>query len=466
MSFSNALSKHNYEKTALTENGMVANATTSNDVLDFFTVAGTARSFGVKDIFHKALAQDVDLSLRALMWTRDIRGGAGQRKTFRDLLISIEEFNPEIASRIMHKIPEIGRWDDLLSYKEPINRKKAFEMISKALSERNALCAKWMPRKGEVAVELRKFMNLTPKQYRKLLVSLTNVVETKMCNKDWENIEFEKVPSVAHSRYAKAFTKNSKSYAEFLREIADGNTEKKVNAGAVYPYDVVRTLFLGNNVLADAMWKELPNYVGDNKILPIVDVSGSMGMLSSHGDVNPILAAVSLGLYLSDKNESDFKDIFITFSEESEAIKLSGTLTQKMNQMCDSKWGFNTNIHSAFEAILDIAIKGNVSTEDMPTHILILSDMQFDSCTIYEDTAIEMIKRKYESFGYEVPKIVFWNLAFRRVDNTPVKFNDSGVAMVSGFSPSIMKSILSDDIEKFTPYNVMIETLMSERYNY
>jgi len=78
-----------------------------------------------------------------------------------------------------------------------------------------------------------------------------------------------------------------------------------------------------------------------------------------------------------------------------------------------------------------------------------------------------MIRRKYNNAGYEMPQIVFWNLngGYGR-DNTPVRFNDQGVALVSGFSPAIMKAVLANDLEEYTPYNVMLQTLMDERYAY
>ena len=90
--------------------------------------------------------------------------------------------------------------------------------------------------------------------------------------------------------------------------------------------------------------------------------------------------------------------------------------------------------------------------------------MQFDQCAKYDDSAMQMIERKYAEAGYAVPQIVFWNL--NAADNVPVKFNEKGVALVSGFSPSIVKSVLAADLEEFTPEEIMRKTIMSERYDY
>lgn len=474
MSFKNAAQTYLNEAPARTANGMKARKTSASPVLDYFGKAGSSRGTVLDKEFTTALADNQDLALRALLWTRDIRGGAGERKQFRDLLTLMEASDPSLASRIMAKIPELGRWDDLLVYQDPINRCKAFAMIKEALDANNGLCAKWMPRKGPVAVELTRFLGLTPKGYRKLLVGLTSVVESQMCAKEWDAINFSHVPSVASARYQKAFGRNAgERYAEYLRELQKAPEDRKdpkvkINAGAVYPYDVVKSVVKGNAAVADEQWKALPNYVGNARIMPMVDVSGSMGSIRySSGTVQPIDVAVSLGLYLSEKNTSDFKDMFLTFSGAPKLEILKGTLSQRVTQLARAHWQMNTNLHAAFDEMLKVAIRGNVPAEDIPEMLLILSDMQFDSCTRFNDSAQKMIKRKYEAAGYEVPKIVFWNLSMYGGDNTPVRYDDKGVCHVSGFSPAIMKAVLSvKELEDFTPYNVMCKTLLSERYDY
>ena len=473
MTFKNAAINYLNETPARTANGMKARKTSVSAVLDFFGKAGSSRGADLGKDFMSALVDNQDLAVRALLWTRDIRSGAGERKQFRDLLAKLESTDPTLAGRIMAKVPELGRWDDLFTYQDPINRRKAFEMIRDALTMKNGLCAKWMPRKGAVAVELTKFLNLTPKQYRKLVVGLTQVVETQMCAKEWEAINFSHVPSVASARYQKAFGRNAgEAYAAYLRELqkpeSERNPKVKINASAVYPYDVVKSVVKGNAAVADEQWKALPNYVGNARIMPMVDVSGSMGSIHySTGTVQPIDVAVSLGLYLSEKNTSDFKDMFLTFSGSPKLEVLKGTLSQRVAQLEKAHWDMNTNLHKAFEEILRVAVKGKVSQEDMPEMLLILSDMQFDSCTRFDDSAQEMIKRKYAEAGYTVPKIVFWNLSPYGNGNTPVRFDDKGVCHVSGFSPAIMKSVLSvEDLEDFTPFNIMVKTLMNERYDY
>jgi hypothetical protein len=475
MSFVNAVKNVKVNTPARTANGMKANSTSKSKVLDLFGVIGSARGTDITKQFVASMVEDQDLTIRMLLWARDIRQGAGERQTFRNLISALEKTNPTLAGRLIAKIPELGRWDDLFAYTDHINRQKAFAFIREALANKDGLCAKWMPRKGAVAVELTKYLELTPKQYRKLLVGLTNVVETKMCAKDWNEINFSHVPSLASARYQKAFGRNAKeAYSAYIAELKKPVAERtdpkvKINAGAVYPYDVVKSVFKGNAAVADEQWKALPNYIGDAKILPMVDVSGSMGSLHySYGSqLQPIDISVSLGLYCSDKNTGAFKDLFMTFSGKPEMVHLKGTLSQKIAQMEKASWQMNTNLHAAMDEILRIAVKGNVSEADMPQMLLILSDMQFDSCTRYDDSAMQMIKRKYNDAGYNVPKIVFWNLSMygKENGNTPVRFDERGTAHISGFAPAIMKSVLANDLEDYTPYSVMIKTLMKPRYD-
>lgn len=473
MSFVNAVKKSQNKAVARTENGMKARATSASPVLDLFGLIGSARGTDITKQFVASFVEDADLTLRMLQWARDIREGAGERATFRNLLSALESTDPTLAGKLMHKIPVLGRWDDLFAYKDATNRNQAFALIAEALEAKNGLAAKWMPRKGPIAVELTRYLGLSPKAYRKLIVGLTNVVETQMCAKEWEAINFSHVPSVASARYQKAFGRNAKeSYSAYIAELKKPQAERdpkvKINAGAVYPYDVVKSVVKGNAAVADEQWKALPNYVGDAKVLPMVDVSGSMGSLHyGHGALQPIDIAVSLGLYCADKNTGAFKDLFLTFSGKPKMEHLKGTLSQKMDQMSRAQWEMNTNLHAAFDEILQIAVKGKVAQEDMPDMMLILSDMQFDACTKYDDSAMQMIKRKYKNAGYDVPKIVFWNLSMygKENGNTPVKFDKNGTALVSGFSPSIMKSVLANDLEDYTPYNVMLKTLMNSRYD-
>jgi len=454
-----------------TENGMKARKSTANSCVDLFYKIGASRGKNIVPDFVAAFVENKDLALRISAWVRDVRGGAGERQIFRDILLYLEKNSPEDCALLMHKIPELGRWDDYLIFETMKMKRVAFDSIKYALQQDNGLCAKWMPRKGKVAHELRTYLDWTPKFYRKRLVSLTSVVETQMCSKDWDNINFSHVPSVASSRYKKAFGRNTPKYGEYVEALVKGTDPKvKVNASAIFPHDVLKgrighyQSFNATELdFIEKQWEALPNYVGDNNVLPLVDVSGSMTCpAGKNTNVTCLDVAVSLGLYLADKNLGTFKDTFLTFSARPELLNLKGRINQKIDQMVTSHWAMNTDLHAAFEKILSVAIKGNVPPSEMPDTLLILSDMQFDRCIRFDDSAIEMIKRKYENAGYNIPKIVFWNL--NASDNVPVKCNEKGVALVSGFSPAILATILGADANDFTPEAMMLKVVMQDRY--
>jgi hypothetical protein len=463
----------------LTENGMATNSTSLNACVDLFFNIGAMRGQDKQRLiatFSKAFNEDSKRALKILFWARDVRGGAGERQIFRDIIQYMAENHELALQNNIQYIPLYGRWDDLLSLVGTRLEKQAFEFIQVSLSNGDGLAAKWMPRKGQIAEKLRKFMGMSPKQYRKTLVNLTNVVETKMCAKDWDSIDFGKIPSLASARYQKAFGRNAyEKYSQYIQSLQKG--EAKINAGAVYPYDVVKSLNHGNWEVANEQWKALPNWMeGSNEmLLPLVDVSGSMETFAGgNKNVTCLDVAISLGLYISEKNEGAFKNAFITFSANPELQVLSGSLKDRYTQMKSADWGMNTNLEAAFKLILNQATRHSLSQEEMPSKLLILSDMEFDEATSsrgdwynrdektdWNPTAQQMIEQMYADAGYKVPQIVYWNIQSRN-GGVPVAFDKDGTALVSGFSPAIMTSLIKGEIN--SPQQIMDITIMSERY--
>ena len=282
MSFKSAVinSSSRTENVARTTNGMKALKSTLSNTTDLFFKIGASRGKTITDQFAKAYSEDREMALRVAQWARDVRGGAGERELFRQVLKHLEATNKDelLNTRILENATEIGRWDDLLVFTDAQVKDKAYGMIREALESGNGLCAKWMPRKGPVSIELRQAFGWSPKFYRKRLVELTKVVESAMCAKEFDSINFSHVPSLAMSRYSKAFGKNAPdAFTAYKEALKKGDPKvAKVNAGAVYPYDIVKTVRRGDAALADEQWKALPNFIGDASVLPIVDVSGSM----------------------------------------------------------------------------------------------------------------------------------------------------------------------------------------------
>ena len=471
-------SMSNAEQTA---NGGATNASSLSNCVDLFFQAGGMRGNEEEDIlvaWTKAFLENPQTALKILFWSRDVRQGAGERRVFRTVLTHLATRNSDLLTQhLIAQIPEFGRWDDLLVFFGTDVELHAANVIKSALQSNDALCAKWMPRekgsKSHIARALRNHLSMSPKSYRKMLSRLTAVVETQMCDRNWDEINYAHVPSQAMRIYKNAFKRQSpESWNEYMEKLTSGET--KVNAGAIHPHEIlgdyIRTSSAGGYSsrystkiqeipqIVEEQWNALPNWMSANpgNILPIVDTSGSMAGV-------PIQVAVSLGIYIAEKTQGVFKNHFITFSEHPKLQKLSGdTLHQKLTSVCNSEWGMSTNIEGTFDAILHHAVTSGATAEDMPKTILILSDMEFDACASINETAMQSIRRQYHTAGFELPSIVFWNLS-ARPGNVPVRFDEQGAALVSGFSPSIMKSILSTS--NFTPESIMKMTIDADRYN-
>lgn len=483
-----------HQETTFTENGGLTYKTSGNANTDLFFMVAALRGQGTErlyNLFAKAFGEDSYLATRIMLWSRDVRGGAGERQIFRDLLSWLEDNAPEVLELVIPKVPLLGRWDDLTGSKKHVFktekfRNLAYDLVDEALRSKNQLAAKWMPRRGIVAEALRSYFGLTPRQYRKVLVSLTNVVENKMCARDWSSINYEVIPSLAQIRYSAAFKRNdeiryseyakkAKEYAEYVNGVMPLTAsavipEKvKINAGAVYPYDVLKPVIskYGSNSKFDpntvkAQWLSLPNYVGDANILPIVDVSGSMETIIPGTTVTAMDVSVSIGLYLATKNRGDFHNVFMTFSNDPELVTLLGEdIIVQAKQLNHASWGMSTNLEAAFAKVLNLAKKNKIPQADMPQTLLIISDMEFNSAASGK-TAYQDFVKKYSDAGYTAPSIVWWNVMSRH-DNVPVSNKQPGTALVSGFSPSIVKNILSG--ENMTPASIMLKTVMNPRYD-
>jgi hypothetical protein len=468
-------------KDTVTQNGMETNSSSLSACVDLFFTIGSYRMKkddpqAMMELMSKleaAFHEDPLLTRKMIFWTRDIRGGAGEREIFRKILRYLCHVYPNYVEKNIENIPSFGRWDDLFVTFGTALEDKAMAYIEDTLlndPDRAGLLAKWIPRSGgkvsaqkkAISNKIRKHLEMTPKEFRKFIVEKTQVVEQQMCKREFDKINYEQVPSLAMSRYTNAFNRNDAArFSNFKTALV--NNEVKINAGAVYPYDIVKTLRYGDAILANEQWKALPNYMEGcvERILPVCDVSGSMESCRS-GSVTPMDVSVSLGLYISERNEGAFKDAFITFSEDPKLQYLKGDLTQRFAQLSTSEWGMSTNLEAVFDLVLNQATKNSVPKEEMPTCILILSDMEFNEAMDGESTAMEMIREKYERHNYELPKIVFWNLNASG-KNFPVQVQDGNTALISGFSPSILKSVIGG--KAMNPQSIMLDTLISERYS-
>lgn len=464
-----------------TNNNDFTHENTQNALLDFFSKAGSlfnkrSSHYGNEvqalDLFKNAWVVDQYKSMQLAFWLRNARGGSGNRSGFRDIIKWLAKEDPNWIEANIKLIPEYGRWDDLIQLMDTTLERFAFSFWVGAIRNGNCLAAKWAPREDKNKIvfnKLRTIAGLTAKQFRKLLVENTKVVETQMCSKDWNNIEYNHVPSVAASRYSGAFAKHdSDRYGQWVKDLKNGvdknGKEVKVNASVLFPHDVVRGLIYGkvSEDLSNAQFDALPDYLSDKtqRIMSICDFSGSM-RTTICGEIRAVDVSLGLGLYCSDRlgKDNPFYRMFIPFSDHSSLVSWKDNTFSSAIVKVNDGWCGSTNIEAALNQILASAKMFKATNDQIPTTLLIISDMQFDQGAVDNKTAVESAMDNWEKAGYTRPKIVYWNTS--GYAGSPATAANNNTALVSGFSPSILKAVLA--CEDFSPLAIMNKTL--EAYN-
>lgn len=513
MNFMNAVRQtlDNEYNVSITENGAVGYRTTGKDLLDLNFAIASLRKMSdaeVSNRFMKAFCEDQILAMKWLFYARDARQGVGERRLFRVVLADLVKSNPDMVIPVINLIPEYGRFDDLWCLLDNAESAKVIYQIVDNQLKRDwenmaarkpiSLIAKWMPsinassaKTKEYGKKLCKALKMTEREYRKALSRLRNyldVVEVKMSDKNWSEIKYEAVPSRANLIYNGAFLRNDEARRrEYLGKLEKGET--KINASTLFPHDIVHKYMSGGlwsqnlkakDAAIEALWKALPDTVkGCGNTIVVADGSGSMtSRVDSNSSVSALDVANALAIYFAEHSSGDFKDKYITFSENPQFVDFSKakTLHDKLQIALTHNEVANTNIEAVFDLILTTAVNNRMSQEDLPKNILIISDMEFDGCATTsasrkgrwgyvtkvspDKRLFEVIAKKYADAGYKMPRLVFWNVN-SRTGTIPVKENDLGVALVSGFSVNVAKMVMSG---KTDPFECLLETLNSERY--
>ena len=497
----------------LTENGAVTHKTTKSDLLDMFAMGAAMRNRSDEDVilmFRKAYAENPVYALKCLFYIRDIRGGQGERRFFRVVMKDLAKHDTAAARRNLALVPEYGRWDDLYVFVGTALEAEAFELMKNQLAldvqcKTPSLLAKWLKSENtssqksrNLAAKTRIAFGMNHKQYRKTLSILRariNVLERLMSENRWDEIEFDKIPSRAGMIYKNAFARHDiermkkdpevQSYADFAKD-----DTKKVNAKALYPYECVAEAFKAmrsswsygryasvamddtNRLMVNKYWDNLEDYFKGASFngMAIVDTSGSMCGSSAAAPIN---VAISLGLYCAEKAKGPYNGHFITFSSNPTFVKTEGVdFCDKVIRMSCADWGGSTNVEAAFDMMLDVALKNRLSQDDIPENLIIISDMEFNSCVTsgarstscwggggnVNDTLFEAMAKKWAAYGYKMPHLIFWNVDARQ-NNIPM-IGNGNVSYVSGMSPSIFETIMTGK----TGYDLMMEKLNSPRY--
>lgn len=489
-----------------TENGDLAFRSTSSKCLDLFSLCGGMRNNidNLDKLFAEAYGEDPILAIKILFYMRDIRGGLGERNSFRVLLKELGKFYPEMAKQIVYAIPKYGRWDDLLVLLDTSVKDEVIELIKMQIKldkdamengKEVSLLGKWLPSVNTSSKDAKNkakiimaALGMKAVEYRKLCSALRKeikILEDNLRRKDY-TFDYSKQPSQAMFRYKKAFIRNDEErYKSFLNKVVE-QSEKiargeeipeeekvKLNTKTLYPYQIVAPFMsrygwnaaganLDNDrkLALEASWKALDRSTFKSNTIVVRDGSGSM--YDGYGDFAAINVATSLALLFAEQLNGVYKNSFITFSERPQLVQIpdaANTLERKLNYISEFEEFANTNIAAVYELLLTVAKNENVPAEEMIDRVLIISDMEFDYCA--EDSEVstfEHYKQKFAEAGYELPEIVFWNVRARDT-HLPVTQNEKGVKLVSGASANIFTNVMNNDLKVMTPYEFMLKML-------
>lgn len=507
--FLSALKKeaqNNLPNVSVTENGAVGMKTTGKNLLDLNFMLSSMRNMSTDEIWSMFLPAYNENPMLAILWlffARDAREGCGERRTFRVIFEWLCNENPDAAIKLLHLIPFYGRWDDVVEVvfgHAPCKvRDEAIGLLSRQIQsdilmanthQPVSLLAKWLPSLNTSSLKtrrraefLRNAFGWAPVQYRRNLSGLRRrirVVEQQMSANQWSEIDYEGVPSRAAMNYRNAFLRHdSDRYEEYLENVKSGKA--KIHSGVLFPYDIVHAYYKDGRIHSvndtlEEQWKALPNKVpADGSTIVVVDGSGSMGSMVGSATISCHDVARSLGIYFAERMDNPFRESFITFSAHPKLISFADglSLNAKLKIVESYDECANTDIEAVFDLILNTAVRNGMKQEDIPANILILSDMEFDQATYrggwgwtsdvsgpVDKALFDAIRERWESAGYKLPRLVFWNIC-SRTGTIPVSVNELGVALVSGFSPSVADMVMSTELD---PYKCLLDKLLSGRY--
>ena len=475
-----------------TENGAKVYSSTGAALLDLFANIGSLRSRSEQEIIEKfeaAYNENPLLAMKMAFYVRNVRGGLGERRTFKIIIRWLAEFHTQDLVRNIKLIPHYGRWDGLYELMGTDAEPYAWATIAYQFLEdiKNyhrgepiSLLAKWLKSENASSKETRalgrmtaKKLGLSAKQYRQTLSKLRahiDVVEAKMSAQNWDEINFSGVPSRAMSIYRNAFEEQAPvSFQAYKDALLEGST--KINASTLYPYDILekanldwdwnsrhdRHFRINEDAILEAQWKALPNYVEEPASFMIMaDTSGSM-------TGRPMATSIGLAIYFAERNLGEFHNKFMTFSGTPNFVTLKGeSLKEKV--ACVPSIVSSTDLEAGFELILDLAITYNVPQGDMPKALVVISDGEIDQFTMRPSAwdFLDNMKKIYALANYTLPKIVMWNVesrADRFIDN----INNPNVQFISGSSPSAFKSLIRG--QNFTAEELMLSVLNDPMYD-
>lgn len=487
MGFMNAIANEMNNEKCLTTNGAVGYVTSGKKLLDLNFAVTSLRKQNEQAVINKfmdAYYENPVLAMKWLFYARDARDGIGERRLFRVAMKYLTTLKPGVVRSVLKLVAEYGRWDDVLCLLDTPIKNDVLDVIREqimadesnmAVDKPASLCAKWLPSENAsskttkaYATTIRNHLGMTSKQYRQMLSKMRkylNVVERQMSAKQWNEINYEVVPSRANLIYNGAFLRNDEERRRaYLGSLSKG--EAKINASVLFPDDIVHKYSTGGywstsvrplDETLEGLWKALPTLTTENTLV-VRDGSGSM-------IGKPMDVSTALAIYMAERSTGEFHNQFITFSAKPKLINLNGmsTLREKLLRTYQETDCSHTNIKAVFELILRTAVNSKMSQEDMPKNIVVISDMQFDGRAFnFNQSLFETIAAEYVQCGYMMPRLIFWNVHEYHSNVVPIQQNELGVVLMSGYSQNLVKMVMSGETD---PYECLVKQLNDKRYD-
>lgn len=480
----------------------------------------------IKTHFAEAYAEDSKRALELLFFVRDCRGGMGEKNVFNVCYDWLVQNYPADAVKLLKLIPEYGSWKTFValtdSFRKDADVEKQANYIvkDKWLEDISnwgevghvSLLGKWMPSENassgntkRLATYWRNVLGLDSRTYRKALSKFRQtikVVERDMTSGNWNEIDYNTVPARAGMLYKNAFLKHDeerrRAWLAALKK-PEENPGVKINTTGLTIPDLVSkyitisgwgTVSVPNedDPTIEAAWSDLvaKGMMPEDAIsmIPVMDGSGSMYSCSvGNGKTRPIEVSLGLGLYLANINTPAWRGMCIEFGSHPcfFQVPVGASLREQLKIAIQHNDCGSTDIQAVFNLILKTANKNGFSQKDIP-QIVTFSDMEFNqayapsysrlrnnSYRLFDSEVIDdcqnrlfqIISKTYAAAGYDLPKMVFWNICSRS-GTIPVTENKMGVALLSGFSQSIMDMLLSG---KLDPLSILLEKLDAPRYD-
>jgi len=330
-------------------------------------------------------------------------------------------------------------------------------------------------------------------EYRKILSVLNKKLDTlqiKQCNNQWSKIDFNNVTSISLTKQKKAFqniTHNGEirhrdnadrilcadNFKSHIKTAIEGGNELKGRRVSMVDFTRQALSLIGSDNqseidLLNSQWRDSSSLNSNmGKMIPMIDVSGSMG-----GD--PLHAAIALGIRIAEKSAIGKR--VMTFSASPTWVNLEGhdDFVSQVDVIHRAEWGMNTNFHAALDMILNAIIQNKMPPEEVQDMVLVvLSDMQMDDGDNCDKQVLyDTMNAKYEAAGkrlhgkpYKPPHILFWNMT--STSGFPSLSTQLNCSMMSGFSPALLNSFCEQgmtSLQACTPWSVLENSLENERY--